>query len=111
MVERKTQRIYGCRTNYALSKLIVDNVLEDLCRRKISDSSEFNCYDRSSGTSPGWGGSTLIKKIARSTRVNHIAVSFTNHHNAISFDTLTPKSKIGKYSWYFNNCLTTNNCM
>ena len=64
------------------------------------------------GQDPGWGGSTLIKKIARSTRVNHIAVSFTNHHNAISFDTLTPKSKIGKYSWYFfNNCLTTNNCM
>ena len=30
-------------------------------------------------------------------------VSFTDHFNAISFDILPPKTKIGKVSWYFNN--------
>ena len=44
----KTERIYRCRFNYALSKLIVDNGLEDLWRREKPDSSEFNHYDRSS---------------------------------------------------------------
>ena len=32
-------------------------------------------------------------------------VSFTNHYNAISIDRLSSKTKIGKYSWYFNNFL------
>ena len=32
-------------------------------------------------------------------------VSFTNHYNAISIDRLSSKTKIGKYSWYFNNSL------
>ena len=35
----KTQRIYRCRSNYALSKLIMDNGLEDLWRRENPDSS------------------------------------------------------------------------
>ena len=30
-------------------------------------------------------------------------VSFTNHYNAISIDRRPSKTKIGKYSWYFNN--------
>ena len=46
--ENKTQRLYRCCSNYALSKLIVDNGLEDLLRRENSDSPEFICYDRSS---------------------------------------------------------------
>ena len=46
----KTQRIYGCRSNYALSKLIVDNGREDLWRRENPVFSEFTHYDRSSGT-------------------------------------------------------------
>ena len=34
----KTQRLYRCCSNYALSKLIVDNGLEDLWIRKNPDS-------------------------------------------------------------------------
>ena len=45
--ENRTQRLYRYCSNYALSKLIVDNGLEDLLRRENSDSPEFICYDRS----------------------------------------------------------------
>ena len=45
--ENKTQRHYRCCSNYALSKLIVDNGLEDIRRRENLDSPEFICYDRS----------------------------------------------------------------
>ena len=45
--ENKTQRLYMCCSNYALSKLIVDNGLEDLWRRENSDSPEFSFYDGS----------------------------------------------------------------
>ena len=45
--ENKIQRLYRCCSNYALSKLIVANGLEDLWRREKSDSPEFICYDRS----------------------------------------------------------------
>ena len=45
--ENKTQRLYRCCSNYALSKLTVDNGLEDLWRRENPDSPEFICYDRS----------------------------------------------------------------
>ena len=45
--ENKTQRLYRFCFNYALSKIIVDNGLEDLWRRENPDSPEFICYDRS----------------------------------------------------------------
>ena len=51
--ENKTQRLYRCCSNYALSKLIVDNGLEDLWRRENPDSPEFTCYDRSFAKGPG----------------------------------------------------------
>ena len=51
--ENKTQRLYRCCSNYALSKLIVDNGLEDLWRRENPDSPEFTCYDRSFAKDPG----------------------------------------------------------
>ena len=51
--ENKTQRLYRCCSNYALSKLIVDNGLEDLWRRENPDSPEFTCYDRSFTKDPG----------------------------------------------------------
>ena len=66
--ENKTQRLYrccsnyalsklivdnGCCSNYDLSKLIVDNGLEDLWRREDPDSLEFTRYDRSLGKGPG----------------------------------------------------------
>ena len=44
--ENKTQRLYRCCSNFALSKLIVDNELQDLWRRK-PDSPDFTHYDRS----------------------------------------------------------------
>ena len=36
--ENKTQRLYRYRSNYALSKLIVDNRLKDLWRSENPDS-------------------------------------------------------------------------
>ena len=45
--ENKTQRLYRCCSNYAFSKLIVDNELEDLWRRENLDSPEVICYNRS----------------------------------------------------------------
>ena len=51
--EIKTQRLYWCCSRYALSKLIVDNGLEDLWRRENPDSPEFTCYDRSFAKDPG----------------------------------------------------------
>ena len=47
--ENKTQRLHRCCSNYALSKLIVNNGHEDLSRREDPDSPEFTCYDRSFG--------------------------------------------------------------
>ena len=48
---------------------------------------------------------TDIKNCKKITKINHIMVSFTNHYNAISIDRLPSKTKIGKYSGYFNNSL------
>ena len=45
--ENKRQRLYRCCFSYAMSKLIVDNGLEDLRRMENPDSPEFTCYDRS----------------------------------------------------------------
>ena len=48
----KTQTLYRCCSNYALSNLIVDNGLEDLWTRDNPDFPEFTCYDRSFGKDP-----------------------------------------------------------
>ena len=45
--KNKTQRFYRCCSNYALSKRIMDNGLDDLWIRENPDSPEFICYDRS----------------------------------------------------------------
>ena len=45
--ENKTQRLYRGCSSYAVSKVIMDNKLEDLWRRENPDSPEFTCYDRS----------------------------------------------------------------
>ena len=45
--ENKTQGLYWCCFSYALSKLIVDNGLENLWRREKPESPEFTCYNRS----------------------------------------------------------------
>ena len=50
--ENKTQRLYRCCSNYALSKLIVGNRLEDLWRRENPDSPEFTSHDGFFGKDP-----------------------------------------------------------
>ena len=41
--ENKTQRLYRCCSNYARSKLIVDNGLQDLLRRENPESPDVTC--------------------------------------------------------------------
>ena len=56
----KTHRHYRCYSTFALSKLVLENGLEDLWRRENRDTSEFTHYNRSSGQDPGLTGLTLI---------------------------------------------------
>ena len=86
-----------------LSKLIVDNGLEDLWRRENPDSSEFTRYNRSSGTRSTIDRVYTDIKMASNTKIKHIMVSFTDHYNAIFINIFPSKTKIGKDSWYFNN--------
>ena len=51
--ENKTQRLYRWCSDYALSKLIVDNGETHLWRRENPDSPEFTIYNRSFGKDPG----------------------------------------------------------
>ena len=75
--ENKAQIIYWFRFNYALSKLIESNELEDLWRKKNPDSSELSHYDRSSGTR---------------SRIDGFS---SDHYNTISIDKLPSKTKTG----------------
>ena len=75
-----------CRSNYALSKLIVDNGLKDLWRRENLGSSEFTHYDTFSGTRYRIDRIYADIKIAGNSKINHIVVSFTDHCNDISVD-------------------------
>ena len=79
MVETK-HRLYRCCFNYALSKLIEDNGLENLWRR---ENLEFIRYDRSSGTKSRIDRVYSDIKIASNIKINHIMVSFSDHYNAI----------------------------
>ena len=51
--ENNTRRLHRCCSNYTLSKLMVDNGLEDLLRRDNPDSPEFSHCDRSFSKDPG----------------------------------------------------------
>ena len=75
----KTRKICRCRSNYALSKLIVVNGLKYLWRRENPDSAEFTHYDRSSGTKTRIDRVYTDIKIASNTKVNHIMVLFTGY--------------------------------
>ena len=73
----RNKTLHKCHLNHALSKLIVDNGLEDLWKTENPDSSEFTRYNRSFGTK-----STIDRiypdiKMASNTKMNHILVSFT----------------------------------
>ena len=92
-------QLYRCRFNYALSKLIVDNGLEDLWRRENPNTSMFTCYDRSSVTRSKIDKVYTDIKIVSNTKINHIMVSFTDHYNAVFIDRFPSKTKIGIDSW------------
>ena len=101
----KEQRLYRCCSNYVLSKLIMDNGLDDLWSRENPDSSESTRYDRSSGTRSSLDRIYIDINIANTIKINHLMVSFTDHYNAIPVERLTSKAKIRKVSWDFNNSL------
>ena len=107
-VGNKTQKLYRYRSKFALSKLIVDNGLEDLWRRENPDTSEFTCYDRSSGTRSRIDRVYTDIKSANNTKINHKIITFTYHYNVIMEQLLTdplPKKKNGKALCHFHNSL------
>ena len=101
----RNNTLYRCRSNYSLSKLIVDNGLEYSRREENPDSSQFNRYDGSSGTRSRIDSVYTNINIASNIKINHIMVSFTDNYNAIFIDRFPSKINIGKDSWYFNNSL------
>ena len=94
-----------CCFDYALSKLIVDNGLEDLRKKEDPDSSEFTRYNRNSCTKSRIGRVYTDVKTEINTKIIHIMVSFTDHYNATFIYKFPSNTKIGKDSWYFNNSL------
>ena len=88
----RNKTLYKYHFNYGLSKLIVDNGLEGLGRRENPNSSEFTCYNRSSGTISAIGRVYADIKIASNTKNNHIMVSFIDHYNAIFIDRFPSKT-------------------
>ena len=101
----KTQKRYRCHSLFALSKVIMDNGLEDLWRRKNPDVFEFTRYDRSSGTRSRIDRVYTDKKIANNNKIIHKMISFSDHYNAPLVDRIPSKTKIGKDLWLFNNSL------
>ena len=96
---QKTQRLYRCSSNYALSKLIMNNGIEDLWRKENLDSSKFTHCDRSSGTR--FRIDRVFTRINIASNIiniiNLMMVSSTDHYNTILLETLTSKTKIEKY--------------
>ena len=88
----KNKTLYRCCFNYVLSKLIVNNGLEDLWRRENPDSSEFTCHSRYSGTRSRIDRVYININIASNTKINHIMVFFTDHYNAIFIDRFLSKN-------------------
>ena len=78
----RNKTLCKCHFNYALSKLIVDNGLDDQWKRENSDSSEFTHYSRSSGTRSTIDRVYINIKMASNIKINHIVVSFTDYYNA-----------------------------
>ena len=89
--DSRNKTLYRSCFNYALSKLIEDNGLEDLLRRENTDSSEFTHYNRFYDTR-SWIDRVYIDiKIASNIKINHIMVSFTDLYNTISFYADSPQ--------------------
>ena len=106
--QNTTQKRYRFHSNFALSKLIMENGLEDLWRRENPDISEFTHYDRASGTRSRIDRVYTDIKIANNTKINQKMISFSDHYNALFIDRLYSKTKTGKDLWYFNNTLLQN---
>lgn len=94
---RRTQKLYGCRFSFVVSKLIMDNGLEDPWRRENLDTSEFTRYDRSSSTRSRIDRVYTDVKITNNTKLKHEMISFADHYNAIPIDRFPSKTKIGKH--------------
>ena len=92
----RNKTLCKCHFNYALSKLIVDNGLEDLWRKENSDSSEFIRYNRSSGTRSTIDRLYTDVKMASNTKTNHIMVSLPDDYNAILLTDSPQKRKLEK---------------
>ena len=89
----RNKTLYKCHFSYALSKLIVDNGLEDLWRSENPDSCEFSCYNRSSGTRSTIDRVYTAIKMASNTKINHIMVTFIdNYNNTIFIDRFPSKT-------------------
>ena len=99
----KLQRLYRCCSNYILSKLVVDDELENLSRRENQDFAEFRFFDWSSDTRSRVDRVYIDIKIANNNKSNHIMVCCTDHYNAISIKRHLSKIKIRKDSIYLNN--------
>ena len=104
----KTQKRYRCHSNFALSKFIMENGLEDLRRRENPDICKFTRYDRASGTRSRIDRVYTDIKIANNTKINHKMISFSDHYNVLLIGRLSSKTKTGKDLWYFNNTLLQN---
>ena len=88
----RIQTLHKYQFNYVLSKIIVDNGLEDLWRRKNPDFSEFIHNNIYSGTKPTIDTVYTDIKMTSNTKINHIMVSFTDHYNAIFIDRFSSKT-------------------
>ena len=104
----KTQKCYRCHSNFALFKLIMENVLEDLWRKENPGTSEFTRFDRSSGTRPRIDRVYTGIKIANNTKIKHKMISFSDHYNALFIERLSSKTIIGKDLWHFNSSILQN---
>ena len=77
----KTHKRYRCHSNFALSKLVLENGLEDLWIFSGTRSRIDRVY--------------TDMKIANNTRIDHKIISFSDHYNALIIDRLSSNTKIG----------------
>ena len=92
----KTERLYKYGSNYALSRLILDNGIENLWRRENSDFSEFTQWDRFSGRRSRIEQIYTDITIASNSKINHIMLYFTDQCTGISLERLPSETKIRK---------------
>ena len=92
----RNKRLYRCCFNYSLSKLTVDNGLEDLWRMRNPYSSKFTHHNKYSGRRSRIGRVYADIKIASNTKTNHKMVSSTNYFSIIFVGRLSSRFKIEK---------------